>query len=113
MLGPARFTHIETCTRQVCQKFKAFEEIEELIPQLEALDEEIARLRVELATLKNPSALAPATSSTPKTMNYISTLTDPEPDVAKAQRLIKARRMTLQSLKASIARLNTTGEDAQ
>ncbi|KZT51593.1 hypothetical protein CALCODRAFT_419606, partial [Calocera cornea HHB12733] len=45
LLGPVRFTHIEDCAREVCQFFKSYEEVEELIARLTALDDELAALR--------------------------------------------------------------------
>jgi len=49
LLGPVRFTHIEDCAREVCQFFKSYEEVEELIARLTALDDELADLRASLA----------------------------------------------------------------
>lgn len=63
MLGPVRFTHIENCTRQVCQQFKTFETVEEIIPQLLELDDAIITLRAQLASLKDPTASQSETKS--------------------------------------------------
>jgi len=100
MLGPARFSHIEACTREVCQLFKALEQVEGYITELESLDQEIANLRTQLSLLTNTDT----NSSTTKKQDYKTSLLDPRPDVAKAQRLIRARHGTISSLTKSIQR---------
>src|SRR5271154_5308489 len=47
LLGPARFTHIETCAREVCRDFKRKVEVEEHISTLRSLDDILADLRAE------------------------------------------------------------------
>lgn len=113
MLGPVRFQHIETCTREVCQLFRSLEQVEEEITVLESLDEEISILRAELGRLTNPDPIAsisstPTPSNTLKKQDYTASLLDPRPDVAKAQRLVRARRGTINSLKSSIQRHKTS-----
>jgi len=99
MLGPARFSHIEACTREVCQLFKTLEQVEGCITELESLDQEIVNLRAQLSLLTNTD-----NSSTTKKQDYKTSLLDPRPDVAKAQRLIRARHGTISSLTKSIQR---------
>ncbi|KAF8314516.1 ribosomal protein S5 domain 2-like protein [Clavulina sp. PMI_390] len=106
MLGPVRFQHIEACTREVCRLFRTLEQVEELILTLEGLDEEIIALRSELASLTNtasPSSSTPLSGAgAPKKQDYVASLLQPQPDLAKAQRLIRARTGTINTLKNSI-----------
>ena len=53
MLGPARFEHIETCTREVCQTFKTAEKVESCIRHLTQLDEDLSEYRKELSELSS------------------------------------------------------------
>lgn len=119
MLGPVRFQHIETCSREVCQLFIAREQAEEQIPILESLDDEIVTLRTELGRLTNPapdkgiivsssSTAVPTLAVVVKKLDYTTSLLEPRPDPAKAQRLVRARQGTINSLKASISRQKTT-----
>ncbi|KAG6381948.1 hypothetical protein JVT61DRAFT_572 [Boletus reticuloceps] len=48
LLGPVRFTHIETCAREVCRRFKKIEEMDECVQTLRTLDDLLAALRAEL-----------------------------------------------------------------
>ena len=102
MLGPARFSHIETCTREVCQLFKAFEKVEECIVELESLDQEIVDLRTQFSLLAGTGD--PLTTVGTKKQDYETSLLEPRPDIAKAQRLIRARHSTISSVKKSIQR---------
>lgn len=106
MLGPVRFQHIETCTREVCRLFKALEDVEVYIPQLEALDQEIVALRAELGHLTNPADATPTlpAAGSGKKQDYAVSLLEPRPDLAKAQRLVRARQGTINSLRSSIQR---------
>lgn len=106
MLGPARFSHIETCTREVCQLFKSFEQVEERIAELESLDQEIADMRAQLSLLTDSS-----TTASTKKHDYKTSLLEPRPDVAKAQRLVRARHGTVNSLKKSIQRHSAHASD--
>lgn len=106
MLGPARFTHIENCTRQVCQQFKIYEAVEEVIPQLLELDETIATLRAQLTSLKNPEPSQPEAKTASKPVDYSTTLLQP-PDPAKAQRLLKARQGSVNSLNSLIGKFKS------
>ncbi|EJD01899.1 ribosomal protein S5 domain 2-like protein [Fomitiporia mediterranea MF3/22] len=117
LLGPVRFTHIETCTREVCQTFKAIEEVEAAIEELKELDDQLAQLRAELATL-SPSAPSnnqnsadgiepPGNSSTSvrkEAPDYRAMLLPPVPDVVRAKRLVNARQNAIRSVKGVLAR---------
>ncbi|TDL27864.1 ribosomal protein S5 domain 2-like protein [Rickenella mellea] len=96
MLGPARFTHIETCAREACRTFKLVEDVEACVEELKEMDDTLTSLRGQLASLSEPSENTP--SSTSKTHDY-SSLLDP-PDLAKAQRLVNARRNAIKSINA-------------
>lgn len=117
MLGPVRFTHIETCTREVCRAFKVVEEIESCIPSLTELDDTLVRLRTELAEVtaskSNNATSAPdskdtevtPTSSQPSSkkrkLDY-SDLLQP-PDLPKAKRLLTAKQKAVESVRRLIA----------
>ncbi|KAF8908045.1 ribosomal protein S5 domain 2-type protein [Mucidula mucida] len=95
MLGPVRFTHIETCATEVCHAFKQQEELDEAVLMLSALDEELSSLRSQLNALNEGGAA----SSTPKPPTY------PEwtvAELAKAKRLVKARENAIRSVKSLI-----------
>jgi len=100
LLGPARFTHIETCASEVCREFKRSEELRECLTTLQTLDDLLITLRTQLATLTTQSLTA--STSTPernsKKLDYKGL------DVAKAKRLIQARESSLKSVKALIAK---------
>lgn len=105
MLGPARFNHIEVCTKEACQAFKAIEEVEECIGQLRDLDEELARLRAELAASTAPGPAG--ASDEPGSSQSSSKAPDYAPllvarDVAKAKRLVNARRNAIKGVKSLI-----------
>jgi hypothetical protein len=97
MLGPARFSHVETCASEVCQEFKRAEELSECIITLTTLDAVLAGLRAEYsgASSTDPPT-TPANSSTPK--GY-STL-----DLDKGKRLIKARENAINSVKLLLSK---------
>ncbi len=112
MLGPARFSHIEICTREVCQTFKTIEEVESCIGSLMEMDGNLVKLRKELAELSDASNTnTPSTENDPPTKppapatkrpDY-STLLDPVPDLTKARRLLVARQNAVESVKRMIA----------
>lgn len=95
MLGPIRFTHIEKCTLEVCYAFKIIEKIEECIIELESYDETIANLRAEIAALSGTSS--PQTTAT----KYEAILLNP-PDLAKARRLLNARKGAMSGLQKTL-----------
>jgi len=99
MLGPARFDHIETCTREVCRKFKDQEEIVELRTLLETLDDILGDLRREYASMaKDSPGARPDEASAKRRQDYSSL------DIPKARRLIRARENSIKSVKALIAK---------
>lgn len=111
MLGPARFSHIETCAEEVCKKFKQSEELQDCITTLQTLDDLLAENRQQLAALtadssangKAPSSTGnvsgtPSVAREPKKMDYTNL------DVVKAKRLIQARENSIKSVKAAIAK---------
>lgn len=131
MLGPARFKHIETCTREVCRAFRTYEEVQSVIEQLEKMDSELVRLRSLLASLKSSSSpssepsssqqqdadtehdedkqkpilessSSPISTPTPtQNQNYVKLLLTP-PDLAKAKRLLTARTNAVKIVRAHI-----------
>ncbi|EIM80595.1 ribosomal protein S5 domain 2-like protein [Stereum hirsutum FP-91666 SS1] len=108
MLGPVRFTHIEDCTRQVCNQVIVKDEIDDSIATLTNLDSTLAALRIELDALRQrppsppPSALpaAPDDLSTSNAHDYSTLLKDL--DVKKARRLITARENAIKSVKTLV-----------
>ncbi|KAF8343054.1 ribosomal protein S5 domain 2-like protein [Cantharellus anzutake] len=95
MLGPVRFAHIEKCALEVCHAFKTIEQIEDCIIELKSYDETLAKLRAEIATLQGtpPPQLTPT--------DYKAALLTP-PDLAKAQRLLNARRSAVDGLQRTL-----------
>ena len=98
LLGPARFTHIETCASEVCREFKRSEELRECITTLQTLDDLLITLRAQLATLTTQSLTTSIPERNSKKPDYKCV------DVAKAKRLIQARENSLKSVKALIAK---------
>jgi hypothetical protein len=115
MLGPSRFTHIETCAREVCRAFKVRDEIEECVSLLSSLDAIVASLRSELNQLAVPVAevgdLAPLIkareSKVPDYTDLLTTL-----DVKKARRLVTARENSIKSVKSRLAKLKRDQEES-
>lgn len=52
MLGPVRFTHIEDCTRQVCDQIILKDEMDDCLATLVNLDSTLTALRAELDILR-------------------------------------------------------------
>jgi hypothetical protein len=108
LLGPARFSHIETCAQEVCRKFKRKEELENCVSMLSTLDDILADLRVELANLPGPSTTSTSIGvkdilpRTPKKPDY-STFNADE-DLPKAKRLVGAREKAIENAKVLIAK---------
>lgn len=71
MLGPVRFTHIEDCTRQVCDQIIVKDEIDDSIATLTNLDSTLAALRAELDALRRRPA-SPPPSARPTDSHYSS-----------------------------------------
>ncbi|KAH9855931.1 ribosomal protein S5 domain 2-like protein [Lenzites betulinus] len=110
MLGPARFDHIEMCTREVCQTFRLKDDMATSIVTLTTLDDILASLRAELASLTRPpesdstaatdgaaAAPAPAKKASPSYAALGESL-----DIAKAKRLITARENSIKSVKQAL-----------
>lgn len=104
MLGSARYTHIETCTIEVCRAFKTKQELEDCIVMLSSLDDILKQLREELAQLSEPPpASIEDTAAQPKlkSPDYKSWT---ESDLPKARRLVVARERAIASVKGMIAK---------
>ena len=107
LLGPIRFTHIETCAHEVCRSFKMTEEVEEHITNLETLDKELKAAREELAALnpvKDDDGVGADPVAINRTIGHVyTTLLDP-PDPTRAKRLVNARTSALRNVQALLAR---------
>ncbi|OCH90571.1 ribosomal protein S5 domain 2-like protein [Obba rivulosa] len=111
MLGPARFTHIETCTREVCHAFLLQEEVETCVSTLRSLDDILATLRSELAELTP----ATAPDSSDNAGHEISVAMSRKPpdyaslqqslDLVKGKRLVTARENAIKSVKIALKRV--------
>lgn len=104
MLGPVRFAHFETCTREVCRTFQLKDEMSDLIATLTSLDDILMSLRADLARLmaypsKTDSAPAKA-SVTRKPTNYEAL--KESLDISKVKRLVNARENAIKSVKTSL-----------
>ncbi|KAF9782410.1 ribosomal protein S5 domain 2-type protein [Thelephora terrestris] len=97
MLGPTRFTHIETCAAEVCKRFKLQEDLKDCRTMLSSLDDILADLRSEFTTLT-------ARPSTHKTMDY-----DSIEDLAKLRKLVTAREAAIKSINMLITRAKERG----
>ncbi|CUA72172.1 hypothetical protein RSOLAG22IIIB_00835 [Rhizoctonia solani] len=118
MLGPGRFTHIADCTRAVCtamyERERAVERTSraaDLVAQLREWDTEVAELKLEIAALEPTKPKVETVTDEkgkPPTIlvslkphpDYTSILNPP--DVEKAERLLQARKKTVQSLKIAL-----------
>lgn len=92
-LGPARFSHIETCAEEVCRKFKLKEDVADCVSMLCSLDDILSTLRSEYASL----ALTEQPTATKKAPNYAALAEDLE--LAKLKRLVVARESAIKSVK--------------
>ncbi|KAJ7733541.1 ribosomal protein S5 domain 2-type protein [Mycena maculata] len=95
MLGPARFSHIETCALEVCREFKRREEVKDALVTLRTLDDILTQLRDELAASTRQA------SPKVKAPDYSGWI---DWDLPKARRLIRARESAVNSVKELIAR---------
>ncbi|KAG5647099.1 hypothetical protein DXG03_001470 [Asterophora parasitica] len=96
MLGPARFSHIETCATDVCLSFKRTDELRECLSTLTTLDAVLAGLRAEYSGTSSSQPTIPGASSAPK--DYAGLGLD------KGKRLIKARENAIQSVKLLLSK---------
>ncbi|EJF56820.1 ribosomal protein S5 domain 2-like protein [Dichomitus squalens LYAD-421 SS1] len=105
MLGPVRFEHIETCAREVCRTFRLKDDMVTCVATLTSLDDILASLRAELA-----SVTARKTSSEPTSSQSAAKRSTAKPyatleeslDIAKAKRLITARENSIKSVKQAL-----------
>ena len=129
LLGPARFSHIETCAMEVCKAFKQTEELQDCLTSLRMLDDMLSGLRKTLAdfdverearAVADPSLTTSTTSASSESQSYtagskegaeilIASMKSRLPDynnldITKAKRLVKARESSIQSVKALIER---------
>ncbi|CDO77518.1 hypothetical protein BN946_scf184912.g17 [Trametes cinnabarina] len=130
MLGPARFDHIELCAREVCRTFRLKDDMATCIATLTSLDDILASLRAELASLTaaitvktdtdsstqtagNTSATAPsevdsshpitpAPTAKSATAHPSYTALEESLDITKAKRLITARENSIKSVKLAL-----------
>ncbi|GLB37745.1 putative ribosomal protein S5 domain 2-like protein [Lyophyllum shimeji] len=103
MLGPARFSHIETCAAEVCQAFKRTEELRECISTLTTLDSVLAGLRAEYSgALSTEQSAASASRTAPKDYTDV--------DIEKGRRLIKARENAIKGVKLLLAKRRAATE---
>ncbi|KAF8435023.1 hypothetical protein L210DRAFT_1053885 [Boletus edulis BED1] len=112
LLGPVRFTHIETCAREVCRKFKKIEEMDECVQTLRTLDDLLATLRADLAMahkeggIQDSSGTAESLVAKPKVPDYHAM--QDSLDLTKAKRLIHARECAIKATKTLIEKCNTS-----
>ena len=105
MLGPVRFEHVETCAREVCRTFRLKDDMATCVATLTSLDDILASLRAELASLSASQSSGPASSQsalvkTSKTSPYAAL--EESLDIAKAKRLIAARENSIKSVKQAL-----------
>ncbi|KAG6857200.1 hypothetical protein H0H87_008266 [Tephrocybe sp. NHM501043] len=105
MLGPARFSHIETCAAEVCQEFRRSEDLRECISDLMTLDAVLAGLRVEYNEASG-GRTGTIGNVTPTPKDYAGL------DFEKGKRLIKARENAIKSVKLLLARRRDTTQNA-
>jgi len=101
MLGPVRFTHIETCAAEVCKRFKLQEDLKDCRTMLSSLDDILADLRSEFTALTGKP-------STHKTMDY-----DPIDDLPKLRKLVIAREAAIKSMKTLIGKAKEQRDRSQ
>jgi len=106
LLGSARFSHVETCSEEVCRRFKSKEEMEERMVTLNSLDDILATLRVEYASIKTPSDAHEEDFNigAKRKPDYSSK----SMDLAKVGRLIAAREGAIKLVKKSIQKAQET-----
>ncbi|KAI0919071.1 hypothetical protein AcV5_002083 [Taiwanofungus camphoratus] len=105
MLGPVRFSHIETCAREVCRTFRLKDDIETSIATLLSLDDILSSLRTDLSKITSGEASksVPGESSevSPKKVPDYTALKE-SLDINKAKRLITARENAIKSVKIAL-----------
>ncbi|KAG8221283.1 ribosomal protein S5 domain 2-type protein [Butyriboletus roseoflavus] len=110
LLGPVRFTHIETCAGEVCRRFKRVEEMEECIQSLKTLDDLLATLRAQLATTLEQARTTDPSSCHSRAKNKVPDYRTMQEDLdlTKARRLIHARECAIKNTKTLIEKYNTS-----
>ena len=98
MLGPVRFTHIETCAAEVCKHFKLEEDLKDCRTMLSSLDDILADLRSEFTALTGKP-------STHKTVDY-----GPVDDLSRLRKLVVAREAAIKSMKTLIGKAKLSRE---
>ncbi|KAI0359567.1 ribosomal protein S5 domain 2-like protein [Trametes cingulata] len=109
MLGPVRFDHIEMCAREACRAFRLKDDVADAIATLNSLDDILASLRAELASLSAP----PSSSEGQEKEQNVTVITkervrpsyaalEESLDIAKAKRLISARENSIRSVKQAL-----------
>lgn len=101
MLGPTRFTHIETCAAEVCKRFKLQEDLKDCRAMLTSLDDILADLRSEFTALTGKP-------STHKTMDYDSIV-----DLTKLRKFVIAREAAIKSIKVLIGKAKEQMDGSQ
>ncbi|KAI8968837.1 ribosomal protein S5 domain 2-like protein [Trametes punicea] len=136
MLGPVRFEHIEFCAREVCRTFRLKDDMATCIATLASLDDILASLRAELASLTSdgskrdtvnftegvtvsvrPEGNTPALVSgvavkSAHTRSSYAALEE-SLDTAKAKRLITARENAIKSVKHTLQKARAKQQEAQ
>jgi hypothetical protein len=105
LLGPARFSHVETCASEACREFKRTEALRECVATLKTLDIVLDELRLEYRNnvSANPSPCEPVSSQSELNSQTIPTPSGSKDysniDLQKGKRLIKAREKAIKSVK--------------
>ncbi|KAF8622749.1 hypothetical protein AX15_006839 [Amanita polypyramis BW_CC] len=101
LLGPARFTHIETCAEEVCGEFKKSEEFQDCITTLTSLDDLLAQLRTQIkqGSTPSPSSDVVIDKDRERKRPDYSNL-----DLLKAKRLIVSREKSIKSCKSLLSK---------
>jgi hypothetical protein len=108
MLGPARFNHIETCTREACRAFRLRDELEEHVATLRSLDDILGALRDDLAAVRQSRNAPEDSKPSSKKSDYKSLLESS--DIDKVKRLVSAREKAINSVKLSLQREKVEGK---
>ena len=111
MLGPTRFSHIETCTREACRSFRLRDEVEELVITLRSLDDILATLRAELDILRRSQTTLEDTKPVDRKAPDYDALTN-SLDIEKVKRLVAAREKAIKSVKLNTQKLTPQGSDS-
>jgi len=117
-LGPARFSHIETCASEVCQEFTRTEILRECIQTLSTLDIVLDELRSEYnaarsstpaGTLQRDFKSSDSDSTNPTVSTTSASKDYSNLDLQKGKRLVKARENAIKSVKLLLAKQHNQG----